>query len=317
MSFDRKDLIDIASLSRQEIEFLMAASDRFLRNPERSEGSQTEILRYAQNDRDLHGKTICNLFFEDSTRTRVSFEIAAKRLSADVVNVFADGSSASKGETLLDTAKNLEAMGTDLIVVRHPEPGMPQMLADNLQCHVVNAGDGIQGHPSQALLDLKTLLLHKPNLEGVVVAIVGDVAHSRVARSNIECLQKFGATLRVVGPKEWIPEDIVNAGVEKAHDLASGIGDADVVMMLRIKHEYMEGLPFESLDSYVAEFGLHAGTQKYLRKDALVVHQGPINRGVELSDEIADGPQSVILEQVKVGVAVRMAILSELLKEKA
>lgn len=299
MGFERKDLLGIEDLSREEIEFILATTERFL------EVNQRKIKKVPA----LRGKTVINLFFENSTRTRTSFEIAGKRLSADVVNISASGSSAAKGESLLDTAKNLEAMYPDIIVCRHSSAGAPHILARYLKASVINAGDGAHEHPTQALLDLLTVIKAKGHVDGLRVAIVGDVAHSRVARSNIYCFKKMGASVSVVGPASMMPHGIAELGVDVHYDLKSGIEDADIVMMLRIQSERMTQSHFPSLREYSREFGLNGSTVKTLKKEALIMHPGPVNRGVEIDPEVADGPYSLILNQVSYGVAVRMALL--------
>ncbi|MHB1845816.1 MAG: aspartate carbamoyltransferase catalytic subunit, partial [Deltaproteobacteria bacterium] len=265
------------------------------------------------------------LFFEPSTRTRSSFEIAAKRLGAETLSWTAQGSSVSKGETLLDTVKNLEAMGPDALVVRHPSSGAPQLVAAQVRCAVVNAGDGAHEHPSQALLDAFTLRERWGSLEGRTVAIVGDIGHSRVARSNLWCLTRLGATVRLCAPPTMMPEGIEllgerggGAGSVSCHErLEDALRGADAVMMLRLQLERQGGGPalVPTLGEYARRFGLSARTAKALPAGALVLHPGPINRGVELSHELADGAQSVVLEQVANGVPVRMAIFASLLGE--
>lgn len=299
MGFERKDLLGIEDLERNEIESILATTERFL------EVNQRKIKKVPA----LRGRTVINLFFENSTRTRTSFEIAGKRLSADVINISASGSSLAKGESLLDTAKNLEAMYPDIIVCRHSSAGAPHILARYLKASVINAGDGAHEHPTQALLDLLTVMKAKGRVDGLRVAIVGDIAHSRVARSNIYCLKKMGASVAVVGPASMMPHAIGDLGVDVFYDLKSGVADADIVMMLRIQMERMTQSPFPSLREYSREFGLNGNTVKTLKKDALIMHPGPVNRGVEIDPEVADGPYSLILNQVSYGVAVRMALL--------
>jgi aspartate carbamoyltransferase catalytic subunit len=257
----------------------------------------------------LRGKTVINLFYEASTRTRTSFEIAAKRLSADTINISASSSSVLKGETLADTARNLEAMRPDTIVIRHPLAGAPGLLARAVSSPVINAGDGAHEHPTQALLDLFTIRERKGRIEGLVVAIVGDVLHSRVARSNLHGLTTLGAQVRLVGPPTLVPEGFRAFGVEVHHDLRRGIADADVIMMLRIQRERQGANFFPSLEEYSRLFGLDPAALAAARPDVVILHPGPMNRGVEISSEVADGPYSLILEQVTNGVAVRMALL--------
>ena len=256
----------------------------------------------------LRGVTVCNLFFEPSTRTRSSFEIAEKRLSADVLNFTISQSSVVKGESLLDTARNLESMGASMIVIRHPMSGAPWLLAKELKSSIINAGDGSHEHPSQALLDLFTIRRIKGRIEGLKVAIVGDILHSRVARSNIWGFMKLGAEVRVVGPATLIPDYIRQIDVKPYYNLGEAIKDADVIIMLRIQSERQEFEYFPSLREYSRFYGLTREKLKDARDDVIVMHPGPINRGVELSSDIADGPGSVILEAVSNGIAVRMAM---------
>jgi aspartate carbamoyltransferase catalytic subunit len=294
-----RHILSMADLSQEDVEFIFQTTDRF-----REVGG-----RPIKKVPALRGKTVINLFFENSTRTRTSFEIAGKRLSADVINISKSGSSVSKGETLLDTAKNLEAMTPDVIVIRHHSSGAPQALTRILQARVINAGDGEHEHPTQALLDLLTIRDHKKKIAGLHVGIVGDIAHSRVARSNILGLTKLGARVTVVGPKSLIPSEIVSYGVSTSHRFEEVIGDLDVIMMLRIQAERHERLPFPSLREYSRFFGLNLQILKKAKKDVVIMHPGPVNRGVEIAPEVADGPFSLILDQVKNGVAVRMALL--------
>jgi aspartate carbamoyltransferase catalytic subunit len=257
----------------------------------------------------LRGKTVVNLFLEPSTRTRTSFEIAAKRLSADAVNISGSASSTTKGETLLDTARNLDAMRPDVVVVRHAFAGAAVLLARHLRASVVNAGDGAHEHPTQALLDCSTIRAHKGQLQGLVVAICGDIAHSRVARSNIHALRTLGAQVRVAGPRTLLPIGIESLGVT-AHDrVEPALEGADVVMMLRIQKERQQGGRFPNLREYSRLFGLNERRLALAKADAIVMHPGPINRGVEMDPAIVDGPRAVILEQVARGVAIRMAVL--------
>lgn len=266
----------------------------------------------------LKGRTIVNLFFEASTRTRTSFEIAGKRLGADVVNVSSSGSSVSKGESLLDTAKNIEAMQVDALVVRHASSGAPAFLADRLRTRIVNAGDGAHEHPTQALLDAFTIRRAKGRLDGLVVAICGDIAHSRVARSNAYLLGKMGARVRFTAPKTMLPQGIaeIDPAIEVLPRLEDAVTGADVVMMLRIQKERLGNAMMSTAREYAKTFGLGAAMLARAKPDAIVMHPGPVNRGVELSPEIADGSSSVILEQVEAGVAVRMAVLELLLSTK-
>jgi aspartate carbamoyltransferase catalytic subunit len=260
----------------------------------------------------LRGRTLINLFFEASTRTQSSFELAGKRLGADVMNMSVQTSSVKKGETLIDTAMTLNAMRPDIIVVRHAQAGAVHLLARKVDCSVVNAGDGAHEHPTQALLDALTIRRNKGKIEGLVVAICGDILHSRVARSNILLLSRLGARLRVVGPSTLLPQAMERLGVEIFRDMKSGLKDADIVMMLRLQKERMAGSFVPSSREYFRFFGLDAEKLSYAKPDALVMHPGPMNRGVEIDSAVADGPQSLIREQVEMGVAVRIAVLEAL-----
>ena len=260
----------------------------------------------------LAGQTQVNLFFENSTRTQSSFEIAGKRLGADVMNMAIATSSVAKGETLLDTAMTINAMHPDFLVVRHPSSGAVELLAQQVTCSVINAGDGQHEHPTQALLDALTIKRHFGQLEGLTVAICGDVLHSRVARSNIHLLSRMGANVRVVAPSTLLPSGIANFGVEVFRDMNAGVRGADVVMMLRLQMERMGGAFVPSLREYYNFFGLTEAKLAEANKGALVMHPGPMNRGVEIDSSVADGAQSVIREQVEMGVAVRMAVLDAL-----
>ena len=295
----RKDLLSVEELSKEEIELLLRTAESF------KEVSSRDVKKVPA----LRGKTIANLFFESSTRTRTSFEIAAKRLSADIVNFSSQGSSTSKGESLRDTAKNIEAMHVDTIVMRHSSSGSAEYLARSVRAGVINAGDGIHEHPTQGLLDIFTILERKKTLEGVKVCLVGDILHSRVARSNIWGLIKLGAKVRVCGPPTLIPPKIEELGVEVFYDLDKAVRDQDVLNILRIQLERQQGAFFPSIREYAAEYGISMEQLKKAKHDVIIMHPGPINRGVELSAEVADGPQSVILDQVTNGVAVRMAVL--------
>lgn len=297
--FSKTHVLSLADLSREDMEFIFHTTEQF-----REVGT-----RAIKKVPALRGKTVINLFFENSTRTRTSFEIAGKRLSADVINIAKSSSSVSKGETLLDTAKNLEAMAPDIIVVRHPSSGAPQAITKVLGARVINAGDGAHEHPTQALLDLLTIKDHKGKIEGLHVGIVGDISHSRVARSNIIALKKFGAQVTVVGPKTLVPREIASLGVNVSHDFKAVIGQFDVIMMLRIQGERHQRLPFPSLREYSRFFGLNLQILQQAKPDVVILHPGPVNRGVEIAPEVADGPYSLILDQVKNGVAVRMALL--------
>lgn len=295
----RKDLLGIAELEPWEIERILDTAESFREVAERP----------VKKVPTLRGKTVINLFFEASTRTRSSFEIAEKRLSADNLNFSTSGSSLEKGETLVDTALNLEAMSPDLVVIRHGHPGVPHLLARRLRSGVVNAGDGAHEHPTQALLDAFTIRRRKGRLAGLVVAIFGDIEHSRVVRSNIHLLKKMGATVRVAGPRTMMPAGIADLGVEVFHELDEAIAGADVVMMLRVQLERMNRMLFPSGREYFRRFALTPARLAGAKEDVIVLHPGPMNRGMEIASEVADGPHSVILEQVSAGVAVRMAVL--------
>lgn len=300
--FKRRDLLGIRDLSAKEIIGILDTAENF------SEISQREVKKVPA----LRGKTVINLFFEASTRTRTSFELAAKRLSADAVNISVSSSSVSKGETLMDTAQNLDAMAPDCIVVRHSSAGVPHQLAKASRAAVVNAGDGANEHPTQALLDAMTIREHKKKIEGLNVAIIGDILHSRVARSNIHLLTKLGAKVRVAGPKPLVPTDfgaLVKDGLEVAPNIEEAITGADVVMILRIQRERMDSAYFPTLREYSIHYGLTSERVELAKKDAIVLHPGPMNRGIEIASEVADGSRSLILDQVKYGVAVRMAVL--------
>jgi len=299
MGLRRKDLLDMQSLEPEEIRTILDTA-----------ASLKEIAgRQIKKVPALRGKTVVNLFLEPSTRTRTSFEIAGKWLSADVVNVSGSASSVVKGETLVDTARNLEAMNPDCVVVRHAASGAPHLLARTLRCPVINAGDGMHEHPTQALLDLLTIRERRGRLEGLSAAIVGDIAHSRVARSNIHGMRKMGMTVTVVGPPTLIPPGVEELGVKVAYRLEDAIRDVDVIMMLRLQQERMAGHYLPSLREYARLYGLTLDRLRGAREDVLVMHPGPVNRGIEMAPEVADGPYSVILEQVANGVAVRMALL--------
>jgi aspartate carbamoyltransferase catalytic subunit len=301
-SFNRRHLLGIRELAADEIVHLLDAADNF------REISRREIKKVPA----LRGRTVINLFFEPSTRTRTSFEIAAKRLSADAVNVSVSTSSVTKGETLLDTARNLEAMAPDCIVIRHSMAGAPEHLARMCDAPIVNAGDGSHEHPTQALLDALTIREHKGRIDGLKVAIVGDILHSRVARSNIYLLTKLGASVSVGGPGTLVPqgfEQLVESGLRIENHFEDAIEGADVVMILRIQRERQDAAFFPSMREYAVHYGLHPKHLERAAPDAIVMHPGPMNRGVEISSEIADGNRSLILDQVSNGVAVRMAVL--------
>ena len=298
-AWNRKDLLGIADLSPEEIRLILDTAESFREVSERS------IKKVPT----LRGKTVVNLFFEASTRTRSSFEIAEKRLSADGLNFSSSSSSLSKGEGLIDTALNLQAMAPDLIVIRHMHPGVPHMLAKRLPSGVVNAGDGSHEHPTQALLDALTIRQHKGRIAGLKVAIVGDIEHSRVVRSNIHLLRKLGAEVTVAGPRTMMPVGVQGLGVPAVYTLEEAIDGADVVMMLRVQLERQSRMLFPSVREYFLRFGLTRERLKRAAEDVIIMHPGPMNRGVEIASDVADGTDSVILEQVSNGVAVRMAVL--------
>jgi aspartate carbamoyltransferase catalytic subunit len=299
MRLSSKDILGMKNLSVEEIELILETAESFM------EVSTREIKKVPT----LRGKTVINLFFEPSTRTRTSFEIAAKRLSADAVNISSTTSSAVKGETLIDTARNLEAMNPDIIVIRHNCSGAPQMLAGLVKQSIINAGDGAHEHPTQALLDMLTIRQKKGRIAGLKVAIIGDIAHSRVARSNIYGLTKMGASVTVAGPSIMMPRGVEGMGVAVHHHMKEAVKNADIIMMLRIQMERQEINMFPSLREYATYYCLNRESLKWAKNDVLVMHPGPINRGVEIATDIADGPSSVILDQVTNGVAVRMALL--------
>jgi len=305
MPFTRKDLLGIRELSVEEITTILDTAESF------KEVSARAIKKVPA----LRGKTVINLFFEASTRTRTSFEIAAKRLSADAVNISASTSSVSKGESLIDTAQNLQAMSPDAIVIRHPSPGVPHQLSRMVSASIINGGDGAHEHPTQALLDAFTIREHKGRIRGLQVAIVGDIMHSRVARSNVHLLTKLGAHVRIAGPRTLIP-----VGYDKLIESSEGsltvcdhideaIAGSDVVMMLRIQRERMTDAFFPSLKEYSVQYGLTLRRLELAASDCIVMHPGPVNRGIEISSEVVDSARSLILDQVTNGVAVRMAIL--------
>jgi aspartate carbamoyltransferase catalytic subunit len=294
-----KDLLGIEQLTPEEISLILDTAEGF------REVSERPIKKVPT----LRGQLVINLFMEASTRTRVSFEIAEKRLSADTLNFSASGSSVEKGETLLDTAENLMAMQPDMIVIRHKHPGSPKMLADLLPASIINAGDGAHEHPTQALLDAFTIRERLGRLSGVNVSIIGDIAHSRVVRSNIHLLTKMKANVTLASPPTLMPAEIEKMGVRVVHSLDEALEGADVVMMLRIQLERQSRMTFPSLREYFNTFGLTPERLRRANDGAIVMHPGPMNRGVEISSDVADGPCSVILDQVTNGVAVRMAVL--------
>ena len=299
VKWTRKDLLGIEELSAEEIVLILETAESF------KEVSTRSIKKVPA----LRGQTVVNFFFEPSTRTRTSFELAAKRLSADILNISASTSSVVKGESLKDTARNIEAMNVDIIVVRHASSGVPHMLAKLLKPSIINAGDGSHEHPTQALLDIFTIKEKKGSIQGLNVSIIGDIAHSRVARSNIWGLTKLGARVSVCGPSTLIPRVIERMGVKATYNIEEAIEGADVLMALRMQLERQEKNLFPSIREYAINFGLDKEKLAHAKKDVLIMHPGPINRGVELTSDIADGPHSVILEQVTNGIAVRMAVM--------
>ena len=301
--FAHRHLLGIEGLTAAEISFLLDLSDGYV-----------EINRSADKKRNLlDGRTVINLFFESSTRTRTSFELAAKRLGADVINMSVAWSSIKKGETLIDTAMTLNAMHPDVLVVRHPDSGAVKLLSEKVNCAVINGGDGSHEHPTQALLDALTIRRRLGRLEGLLVAICGDIAHSRVARSNIHLLTTMGARVRVIAPPTLLPAKIERLGVEPFYDMRKGLEDCDIVMMLRLQMERMQGSYVPSTREYFRFFGLDQEKLQAAKPDALIMHPGPMNRGVEIDSELADDiNRSVIREQVEMGVAVRMACLEAL-----
>ena len=300
--FPHRHLLGIEGLSAQDIEILLKLSEAAI-----------EVSRQVEKKRStLRGRTLINLFFETSTRTQSSFELAGKRLGADVMNMSVATSSVKKGETLLDTAVTLNAMRPDIIVVRHARAGAVHLLAKKVDCSVVNAGDGAHEHPTQALLDALTIRRNKGKIAGLTVAICGDILHSRVARSNILLLSALGARVRVAGPSTLLPLGIERMGVEVFRDMRAGLEGADIVMMLRLQRERMQGGYIPSAKEYFRFFGLDEAKLKYAKPDALVMHPGPMNRGIEIDSSVADGDRSLIREQVEMGVAVRIAVLEAL-----
>lgn len=300
--FPHRHLLGVEGLSRRDILTLLDMAEEAI-----------EVSRQVEKKRaTLRGRTQVNLFYEASTRTQASFEIAGKRLGADVMNMSVANSSAKKGETLLDTAMTLNAMRPDILVVRHASAGAAHLLARKVDCAVVNAGDGAHEHPTQALLDALTIRRHKGRIDGLTVAICGDLLHSRVARSNIILLSALGARLRAVGPSTLAPDSFARLGVEVFHDMRSGLAGADIVMMLRLQRERMHGAFVPSSREYFHFFGLDEEKLAFAAPDALVMHPGPMNRGVEIDSSVADGSRSLIRDQVEMGVAMRMAVLEAL-----
>jgi aspartate carbamoyltransferase catalytic subunit len=299
MPLEKKDILDIASLSVPEITLILDTAESM------REISERPIKKVPA----LRGKTVVLFFYEPSTRTRLSFDIAAKRLSADSLSITANMSSLVKGETLLDTAKNIEAMRPDVVVLRHAYSGAAHFLSQRIKASVINAGDGTHAHPSQALLDMLTIRQHKGRLDGVKVAIVGDITHSRVARSNCVGLTKMGAQVTLAGPPTMIPKGIETLGARVAANVEEAVTDADVVMMLRIQKERQKSFSMASEKEYARHYGLNRDRVALAKSDVVIMHPGPINRGIEISPDVADGPYSIILDQVTNGVAVRMALL--------
>jgi len=299
MTWNRKHLLDIESLSPDEINTVLDTARAF----------KAVGARAIKKVPALRGKTVVNLFVEPSTRTRISFELSEQRLSADVINFSADASSLKKGETLKDTARNLEALNADFIVMRHSASGAPHFLARVTNASVINAGDGAHEHPTQALLDMFTIRERKGRVEGLNVTILGDILYSRVARSDIWALKKLGANVTLCGPSTLVPRAFEQMGVRVTHNVEDAIRDADIINLLRIQHERQRKTMFPSINEYITLFGLNRARLTKTKPDALIMHPGPINRGVEIDSEIADCGRSVILEQVTNGLAVRMAVL--------
>jgi aspartate carbamoyltransferase catalytic subunit len=299
MQFSKKDILDMESLSVDEITLILDTADRM------KEISERPIKKVPT----LRGKTVVLFFYEPSTRTRTSFDIAAKRLSADSLSISASSSSLVKGETLIDTARNLEAMYPDVIVIRHSSAGAPHMLARLLKPSIINAGDGMHAHPTQSLLDLMTVRENKGEISGLQIAIIGDITHSRVARSNSVGFKKMGADVVLAGPRTMIPKGIEDMGVSVTYDVEEAIRDADVIMMLRIQKERQQRFLFPTEREYSTVYGLTKAKLRKAKENVLIMHPGPINRGVEIAYDVADGPYSIILDQVTNGVAVRMALL--------
>ncbi len=306
MTYDKKDFISTQDLTREQIDYILNQAMSF------REINQREVKKIPT----LKGRTIVNLFFEASTRTRTSFEIAGKRLGADVINISSSTSSTQKGETLMDTVKNIEAMASDIIVIRHSYSGSVKFVSDNTDAHIVNAGDGLNEHPTQCMLDLLTIKLQKSRLEGLNVTIIGDIAHSRVARSNIWAMKTYGMNVTLFAPPTMLSVGVEAFGVNIAKNMDEAVSNADVIIMLRIQRERMAKLLIPSEREYSKLFGLTPAVMQKAKSDVMVMHPGPINRGVELSSVVADSANSAILDQVENGVAVRMAVLSFLAMSK-
>ncbi|HIA19466.1 MAG TPA: aspartate carbamoyltransferase catalytic subunit [Planctomycetaceae bacterium] len=297
--WQRRHLLDLESLSAEELQIILQLSEEF--KQQTSQGNQKFSL--------LKGRTCANIFFEDSTRTRNSFNLAARRLGADTIEFTASSSSVSKGETIIDTAKTIEAMNVDLLVVRHRTPGTPHLLSQNVDCSIINAGDGAHEHPTQGLLDILTIQQHRGDVAGLTVALVGDIAHSRTARSNIWGLQKLGAHVIVCGPSTLVSQEWETLGVEVAYNLDDILPRCDVLNLLRIQFERQYTRPFPSIREYALLYAMNRERMRSAKDDILIMAPGPINRGVEITPDVADGPHSVILDQVNNGLAVRMAVL--------
>ncbi len=299
----KQDLLGLKDLSAQQIKNILSHAAEM----------KKVVLSDSKKIPNLQGKTVVNLFYENSTRTRMSFELAAKYMSANAANISSSGSSVAKGETLLDTAETLDAMGTDILVMRHNMSGAPHLIAPVVKASVINAGDGMNEHPTQALLDMLTMIEHKGHIDGLKVAIIGDISHSRVVRSNIHGLTKLGAEVTLGGPATLIPKDIDRMGVKVFNNVQEAIIDADIVMGLRIQLERQKKGLFPSIREYFRFFGVDESRLKLAKPDAILMHPGPVNRGVELSTSVIDGDKSVITEQVTNGVAVRMAVMDLLI----
>jgi aspartate carbamoyltransferase catalytic subunit len=298
MTFAHRNLLGLEALNRDELNFLLDNAASF------KEISERDIKKVPT----LRGKTVVSVFYEASTRTRVSFEIAAKRMSADFISLASSSSSASKGETLLDTARNLDAMRPDAIILRHPSSGAPHFLADRVNCAIINAGDGAHEHPTQALLDALTIREHKRRIDGLTVSIVGDILHSRVARSNLFALRTLGAKVRLIGPPTLLPREFAQ-WADITSNLEEGVRDADVIMMLRIQLERQGKNFFPTTDEYSRYFCLTEQAVARAKPDVIILHPGPMNRGIEIASAVADGPYSLIMNQVTNGIAVRMSVL--------
>lgn len=299
MPFTKKHLLGLQDVSKDEIEYILENA-QFMKHILNQNSKKTPHLQ---------GKSIITLFYENSTRTRMSFELAAKYMSASAANISASSSSVAKGETLIDTGRTLDMMGCDLMIIRHPMSGAPHLLSQHVKASVINAGDGMNEHPTQALLDMYTILEHKGRLAGLKIAIVGDVLHSRVARSNIWGMSTMGAQVTICAPNTLLPMELERTGVEITTDVRQAVKGADVVMALRIQKERLHSGFYPSLREYAQLFGINKDVIKLAKKDVMIMHPGPINRGIELTSELADCAQSVIREQVQNGVAVRMALL--------